>query len=99
MYVRMCVCVHLSPSAVDLVRMTVCMTRLLVKEKLKQFSNLCFRAEVSVCVCAVGVRRGRRYVCSSAELHCACMMRVQWEKGLRSTELHTSGCLISFTYL
>ena len=43
-----CVCVHLSPSAVDLVRMTVCMTRLLVKEKLKQFSDLCFRAEVCV---------------------------------------------------
>lgn len=35
------------PSAVDLVRMTVCMTRLLVKEKLKQFSNLCLRAKVS----------------------------------------------------
>ena len=43
-----CVCVCLSPSAVDLVRMTVCMTRLLVKEKLKQFSDLCFRAEVCV---------------------------------------------------
>ena len=28
--------------------MTVCMTRLLVKEKLKQFSDLCFRAEVCV---------------------------------------------------
>ena len=47
------------PSAVDLVRMTVCMTRLLVKEKLKQFSDLCFRAKVR----AVWVegRRGDRY--------------------------------------
>ena len=39
--------------------MTVCMTRLLVKEKLKQFSDLCFRAKVR----AVWVegRRGDRY--------------------------------------
>ena len=50
-----CLSVCPSPVAVDLVRMTVCMTRLLVKEKLKQFSDLCFRAEV----CAVGVGKGR----------------------------------------